>query len=191
MPEKTQRRCCSLSPKLFVLGIIWGLNDYFSPEFGTDNLYFSTQKGFHSSSGFIMILCMSDLVEWEIQRLGASLGVLGWLRERGFCKQINFKLLVKHTGFSSWDVKTGSLLDWKIYLHCLQWYRNLLYRWINSVESKSPGTMQNTSTWQEILDNRYNLNEQGRKRFRSTSASHKAIRDRSSTPRWSPIPVLT
>ena len=28
---------------------------------------------FHSSHGFIMISCMSDLLECEIQRLGASL----------------------------------------------------------------------------------------------------------------------
>ena len=39
----------------------------FLPECGADRSFF------HLSSRFIMILCTSDLLECEIQRLGASL----------------------------------------------------------------------------------------------------------------------
>ena len=48
----------------------------FLPECGADkSLYFTRQKLFYSSSGFVMISCMSDLLESEIQRLGASLSL--------------------------------------------------------------------------------------------------------------------
>ena len=44
----------------------------FLPECGTDCISLDGSF-FYSSSGFIMISCMSDLLEGEIQRLGASL----------------------------------------------------------------------------------------------------------------------
>ena len=43
---------------------------FFFQELGSDKSIISRFS--HSSNGFIMIPCMSDLVEWEIQRLGAS-----------------------------------------------------------------------------------------------------------------------
>ena len=46
----------------------------FLPECGADiDCIYLDRSFFYSSSGFIMISCMSDLLEREIQRLGASL----------------------------------------------------------------------------------------------------------------------
>ena len=63
---------------LFVYGIIWGLNDFFYQNVG---LCISLGRSFffYISSGFIMISFTLDLLEWEIQRIGASLISCIWM----------------------------------------------------------------------------------------------------------------